>query len=665
MLATTESLLDPAHLDAARRITATHLPWSDANVPWSLTGLLAPGGLLTTTVDLAYDDQSSNPFLHTYHPDHDNLDATFQTELAQGYESYRITRQITLNVSPPGNDFGSLTSAAQSLVGYYAETMSLGGTGRIGADLLRERHLRFEPDQHHFKTQPAINVKTHTQRPAAREELNFPLFQTNSQSRTMKTRNPLAAACRSLLPLLLLLALAVTRAQAQPSQYPPGQISYQGFLVDANGIPLATNAPKNYDLIFRIYNSPNTATPLWGELQTVTLDRGYFSVLLGQGSSVPGSPSTNHRTGLFLASDASARYIGVTVNGLAGGNVEIQPRMRLLASPYSLLAHNANNAVKLGGYDWSNLFPDTGIPTTGTIPGTKLAANSVTAAQIANGAVGSAQIANGAVGAAQIANGGVGTAQIANGAVGGAQIGWPLYDSGGYGHYYFLSGQPAGVLELNNTYVSSFPFFADYGISVQAESAIYATSHAGSTAYIADGSYAAELYGTVYVSGNMTVAGTLSKSAGSFKIDHPLDPANKYLSHSFVESPDMKNMYDGVATLDANGEAVVELPDWFEALNKDFRYQLTAIGGAAPNLHIKQKVSGNRFAIAGGGQGLEVSWQVTGTRHDAYADAHRIPVEELKTLAERGTYLNPEEQGQSPDKGLLQARHPASQTAQK
>jgi hypothetical protein len=92
-----------------------------------MAGQLGPGGVLTTTVGTAYDDQSSNPFLHTYHPDHDNLDATFQNELAQGYESYGITRQITLNISPPGSDFVSLTSAAQSLVGYYLETITLSG----------------------------------------------------------------------------------------------------------------------------------------------------------------------------------------------------------------------------------------------------------------------------------------------------------------------------------------------------------------------------------------------------------------------------------------------------------------------------------------------------------------------------------------------------------
>ncbi|MCG3126281.1 MAG: hypothetical protein CHACPFDD_01112 [Phycisphaerae bacterium] len=140
--------------------------------------------------------------------------------------------------------------------------------------------------------------------------------------------------------------------------------------------------------------------------------------------------------------------------------------------------------------------------------------------------------------------------------------------------------------------------------------------------------------------GNVGVSGTLSKSAGSFKIDHPLDPANKYLYHSFVESPDMKNFYDGVAVLDDAGSAVVELPAWFQALNADFRYQLTTIGAFAP-VYVAREISDKKFVIAGGKSGLKVSWQVTGIRHDAYAQAHRIPVEAEKPLAERGRYLHP------------------------
>lgn len=154
-------------------------------------------------------------------------------------------------------------------------------------------------------------------------------------------------------------------------------------------------------------------------------------------------------------------------------------------------------------------------------------------------------------------------------------------------------------------------------------------------------------------SGNVVVTGTLSKGAGSFRIDHPLDPANKYLSHSFVESPDMMNIYNGNVVLDANGEATIAMPDWFEALNKDFRYQLTAIGKPSPNLYIASEISGNHFRIAGGSPGAKVSWTVTGIRHDAYANAHRIPVEEQKPAAEKGKYLNPQEFGKTLQQGMF------------
>ena len=157
---------------------------------------------------------------------------------------------------------------------------------------------------------------------------------------------------------------------------------------------------------------------------------------------------------------------------------------------------------------------------------------------------------------------------------------------------------------------------------------------------------------TIYSSGEVNIPGYLSKGSGSFKIDHPLDPANKYLYHSFVESPDMMNIYNGLVVLDANGEALVGLPDWFEALNRDFRYQLTAIGAPGPNLYIAEEVAGNQFKIAGGRPGSKVSWQVTGIRHDAYADAHRIPTEVEKPPQEQGHYLQPELFGAGPEQAV-------------
>jgi hypothetical protein len=155
--------------------------------------------------------------------------------------------------------------------------------------------------------------------------------------------------------------------------------------------------------------------------------------------------------------------------------------------------------------------------------------------------------------------------------------------------------------------------------------------------------------GNTQISGNLSIAGTLSKSSGSFKIDDPLDPANKYLYHSFVESPDMMNVYNGVVTLDSHGQAWVTLPQYFEALNRDFRYQLTCIGGFAP-VYVAEEVVQNRFKIAGGRKSLRVSWQVTGIRHDAFADAHPIPVEEEKSPEEVGKYMHPDLFGQAESK---------------
>ena len=133
--------------------------------------------------------------------------------------------------------------------------------------------------------------------------------------------------------------------------------------------------------------------------------------------------------------------------------------------------------------------------------------------------------------------------------------------------------------------------------------------------------------GTGFFAGNLNVTGKLTKGSGSFKIDHPLDPANKYLSHSFVESPDMMNVYNGNITTDRHGLATVNLPDYFEALNANFRYQLTVIGQFAQAI-VKREISHNRFTIKTNKPLVKVSWQVTGIRHDAYANQYRIPVEE-------------------------------------
>jgi hypothetical protein len=162
-----------------------------------------------------------------------------------------------------------------------------------------------------------------------------------------------------------------------------------------------------------------------------------------------------------------------------------------------------------------------------------------------------------------------------------------------------------------------------------------------------------------YFEGNVVITGTLNGSGVLSRIDHPLDPANKTLAHTFVGSPEMKNVYDGTVTLDARGEASVALPAYFEALNTSVHYQLTAIGAAAPDLHVAAKVNKNRFTIAGGQPGTEVSWQVTGVRRDAYAAANPIKVEEAKPAARRGRYLNPLAHGQPESNGWKDLSAPA------
>ena len=172
----------------------------------------------------------------------------------------------------------------------------------------------------------------------------------------------------------------------------------------------------------------------------------------------------------------------------------------------------------------------------------------------------------------------------------------------------------------------------------------------GTNAYLATRALAADFYGDV------NVRGILRKADNRFLIDHPLDPANKYLSHSSVESSDQKNLYDGIATLDGNGEAQVELPEWFTALNRDFRYQLTCIGGNAA-VFVAQEIEGNLFRIAGGSTGLKVSWQVTGIRQDPWANANPLTVEAEKPEDERGTFLHPELFDQPEEKSVQWARY--------
>jgi hypothetical protein len=180
---------------------------------------------------------------------------------------------------------------------------------------------------------------------------------------------------------------------------------------------------------------------------------------------------------------------------------------------------------------------------------------------------------------------------------------------------------------------------------------IYAQAGSGITGYAGD-----------FV-GDVEIDGSLSKTGGSFKIDHPLDPANKYLYHSFVESPDMMNIYNGNVVTDASGTAIVTMPSWFEALNTDFRYQLTAIGQPA-QAWVAAEIVNRSFLIKTSKPGVKVSWQVTGIRQDAWANAHRIPVEVDKPPQEQGHYIHPELFGHEGEPSIAEIHHPRPQPPQ-
>jgi len=244
--------------------------------------------------------------------------------------------------------------------------------------------------------------------------------------------------------------------------------------------------------------------------------------------------------------------------------------------------------------------------------------------------------------------------------------GYSSYGKGVYGehassgNYGYLGDGVHAVFGMNASSVNygylGSRYYGVFGYSPSG-CGVYALSYSGDGVVgESESGWAGYFHGKVHVNGNF------SKATGSFKIDHPLDPENKYLQHSFVESPDMMNIYNGNAILDENGQAVVELPDYFEALNYDFRYQLTCIGGFA-QVYIAEEISNNRFKIAGGRSGMKISWQVTGVRQDPYAVANRIQVEEDKPSEERGYYLHPNAYGLPEEKGIETVRNPqVSQT---
>lgn len=440
--------------------------------------------------------------------------------------------------------------------------------------------------------------------------------------------------------LALLIAFVMVLVSLRPSQSgaqsqvaaaaPLGaSFTYQGKLI-RGGNPVNGTC----DFEFRLWDAATGGAQL-GSTQTkasVTIVNGLFTVALNFGQQFTGD----------------ARWLATAVKCPGDGSfTALSPRQALTAAPYAL-------SVQPGAHIDGAIAPGTtseaGLRVTNSAG---IGVRGATSNANSSGVEGNAGAANaaGVLGLNTSGPGVWGRTTAGGAGVYGQSSGFGIYgDSpGGFGVY--GTSPNGGVVGLG--YV---------GVQGNANNTTDSQGVRGDNGGSNTVSYAGLFNGRVSIFGNLSVFGTLSKSAGAFKIDHPLDPANKYLMHSFVESPDMKNIYDGIATLDDAGQAVVQLPDYFEALNMDFRYQLTCIGGYAP-VFIGQEIAGSQFTIAGGTPGLKISWQVTGIRHDPYANANRIPVEEDKAGRERGTYLYPQGYGRPQAQGLAAPPAPAINTS--
>ncbi len=390
-----------------------------------------------------------------------------------------------------------------------------------------------------------------------------------------------------------------------------------------------------YGSYFRVKSTAGRAVYGYATASSGTNYGGYFRTLSTSGRAVYGYASASSGTNyaVYGRTTSAAGYAGY----FKGGRVYIEGRLGLGTT-------NPQNTIDIasGGIQ----FADDSTQTTA--------------------------FAEGAVGAAELAQ---------MGAASGEYLGWNgsawapavpagsnLWVDGGGGDVYYDSGDvgigtdtPAVQLSVTDTSTGYTMLSTNDDTGTSSSAGGFSSAGGlGLTAYsllnsgTTYGLYALAQSNSGYAGyffGNAHVTGTLSKSAGSFKIDHPLEPAEKYLSHSFVESPDMMNIYNGNVTTDELGEAWVTLPDWFEALNKDLRYQLTVIGQFAQAI-VATEVEGNRFSIRTDKPMVRVSWQVTGIRHDRYAEAHPIRVEEDKPADEKARYLHPELYGATRSEGI-------------
>jgi len=451
----------------------------------------------------------------------------------------------------------------------------------------------------------------------------------------------------------------------------PQKFNYQGVARTSTGSAIAN---QSIGLRISILDGSSSGTAQYVETQNVTTNAlGLYNLAIGGGTVTSGSWAN-------ITWGSGNKYIKIEADATGGTSYTTLGTSQLLSVPYALYAANASAGSASGTKNYvgkftsasaignSSIYDSLGKVGIGTItPSATLhikstsdsmlqRLNSTYTGTMANGIqrieyTGSSTLAAGSIidvePTATAATNAVGILSFANNTGIIARAADPLVSTtaeniGLMGQSY-SQGTAVGVYGGASNYTGTTAG-TKYGVYGDADPFGGSTNYAG------------------YFNGNVAVNGSISKLSGTFKIDNPLDPANQYLYHSFVESPDMMNVYNGNITTDGNGKATVTLPDYFEALNKDFRYQLTVIGTFAQAI-VAEKVNGNKFVIKTNQPNVEVSWQVTGIRQDAYANAHRVvPVVE-KEAENKGKYLSPVELGKDASLQIGKLNVPQNKTA--
>lgn len=428
---------------------------------------------------------------------------------------------------------------------------------------------------------------------------------------------------------------------------PPQKFNYQGVARATDG-----SALENQDIALRIsiLNGSATGPSVYTETHQVTTNNfGLYTLAIGGGTVVSGDIST-------IDWGTGDKYVKVEIDPAGGSNYVNLGTAQLLSVPYALYAGNGGGGAVNGTTDKVAKFTNSS-----TLGNSQILDNGIGVGIGTVSPKATLQISGSHDLSLTIAGldfehqvlvaqtGSTATTEASNAIIGYADNS-SLENHG-------LFGLANGSGNANN--IGGFFSGASNNAGTNALSAgVYgvASSDGG------NGVNNVGIYGAIpsaisgyagFFDGDLAVTGYIYKAGGTFKIDHPLDPANKYLYHSFVESPDMMNVYNGNAVTDANGEVTVTLPDYFEALNKDFRYQLTVVDEHQFAMaRIAKKINNNQFTIVTDKPNIEVSWQVTGIRHDKYAEAHPIQVEAEKEPENKGYYLHPKVWGQPETKGI-------------